>query len=225
MKVIIFKAYNPLYDAEVVFRYNEHVISIIKKCFGCKFISASKKWMVPANQLDELIKNLESADFEVIVDLTEENPYKSKSAKPYKSRWDSVDNRDQTARQYAYKKDFDIPEKIHPNSDPNEEAGEQEKINSYHSPPLTSSPLIPRSQQTTKSKEFEPNIIATVKNNDGSLAVRLTPGKHNYDTRDDLMAIKGLIWIDFHNCIVLPKELAEFYLLCDLKGYKLEYIL
>ncbi len=74
-------------------------------------------------------------------------------------------------------------------------------------------------------KEFEPNIIATVKNNDGSLAVRLTPGKHNYDTRDDLMAIKGLIWIDFHNCIVLPKELAEFYLLCDLKGYKLEYIL
>ena len=112
MKVIIFKAYNPLYDAEVVFRYNEHVISIIKKCCGFKFITATKKWMVPANQVDELIKNLESADFEVIVDLAEENPFKSKSTKTYKSRWDLVDNRSQDVKQYT--KGFDIPEKIYP---------------------------------------------------------------------------------------------------------------
>ena len=132
MKVIIFKAYNPLYDAEVVFRYNEHVISIIKKCFGCRFITTSKKWMVPANQVDELIKNLESADFEVIVDLAEENPFKTH--KPYKSRWDSVDNKRQSAKPYSYKKSYDIPERIHANTDSIEAGGEieEEKINSLN---------------------------------------------------------------------------------------------
>ena len=213
MKVIIFKAYNPLYDAEVVFRYNEHVISIIKKCCGFKFITATKKWMVPANQVDELIKNLESADFEVIVDLAEENPFKSKSTKTYKSRWDLVDNRSQDVKQYT--KGFDIPEKIYPISNLIEEVGEQEKIRSKQSSPQTQHPYI--------DKGFEAPIIATVNNNDGSLALRVPKGQ--FDMINDLQEIKGLIWIDFYNWIVLSKDLAEFYSLCNLKGYKLEYIL
>jgi len=225
MKVIIFKAYNPLYDAEVVFRYNEHVISIIKKCFGCRFITTSKKWMVPANQVDELIKNLESADFEVIVDLAEENPFKTH--KPYKSRWDSVDNKRQSAKPYSYKKSYDIPERIHANTDSIEAGGEieEEKINSYQSLPPASNTSISRTPHLYKDKSFEPHIMATVNQNDGSLSLRLIKDNYHCAIIIDLQTIKGLILVDLYTWIVLPKDLAEFYALCDSKGYKLEYIL
>ncbi len=67
--------------------------------------------------------------------------------------------------------------------------------------------------------------MATVNQNDGSLSLRLIKGNYHGAIIIDLQTIKGLILVDLYTWIVLPKDLAEFYALCDSKGYKLEYIL
>ena len=68
MKVLIFTLWN--FDAELYFRPNSSIISILKTCNGWKHIvtSDSNKWSIPQNQVEELTKKLREANIEVFVE-------------------------------------------------------------------------------------------------------------------------------------------------------------
>jgi hypothetical protein len=66
MKVLIFTLWN--FDAELYFRPNSSIISILKTCNGWKHEPDSNKWSIPQNQVAKLTEKLRKANIEVVVE-------------------------------------------------------------------------------------------------------------------------------------------------------------